>query len=128
MSFTESIKTVFSKYADFTGRARRSEYWYFTLFNVLVSMILGGLSRSGDSSLNIFTMLSSLYSLAVLIPGLAVCCRRLHDIGRSGWWVLIALIPLVGAIILIVWYCRDSQPGVNDYGPNPKEAVPQWPV
>ena len=113
MSFTEAVSTCFQKYTDFSGRARRSEYWYFCLFNMILSMIASFIFGA-DS------VLTSLVSLAVLLPGLAVCCRRLHDIGKSGWWMLIALVPIVGAILLIVWVCTDSQPGANLYGENPK--------
>ncbi len=120
MSFMEAVKSVFSQYAGFSGRARRSEYWYFTLFNFIVTGVVSVLSSVTGST--IFSVLSGLFSLAVLIPGIAVCIRRLHDIGKSGWYLLFVLIPLVGAIILIVWYCKDSMPGENQYGPNPKEV------
>ena len=110
-------------YADFNGRARRSEYWYFVLFNFIVSILIGLLLGVIAGVLNVpaLVYLAYLWSLAVFIPSLAVSVRRLHDIGRSGWWLLLSLIPLVGAIILIIWYCTDSQPGANQYGPNPKE-------
>ena len=126
MTIKEAVTSVFQKYATFSGRARRSEYWYFTLFNSLVSSLLTVLGRNifGDgSSTNIFTMLASLYSLAVFLPALAVTWRRLHDVGKSGanyFWVFL---PVVGWIMLVVWLCRDSQPGDNQYGPNPKETV-----
>lgn len=121
MSFMEAVKSVFSKYATFSGRARRSEYWYFTLFNFIISLVLSILFNA--SGLKFFQILSSLWSLAVLVPGLAVAVRRLHDIGKPGPWILIALVPIVGWILLIVWYCKDSDPGENDYGPNPKEST-----
>ena len=110
-------------YADFTGRARRAEYWYFVLFNFIVSILIGLSLGVIAGLLNVpaLVYLVHLWSLAVFIPSLAVSVRRLHDIGRSGWWLLLSLIPLVGAIILIIWYCTDSQPGANQYGPNPKE-------
>ena len=126
MTIKEAVTSVFQKYATFSGRARRSEYWYFTLFNTLISSALSVLGRNifGDgSSTNIFTILASLYSLAVFLPALAVTWRRLHDVGKSGanyFWVLL---PVIGWIMLIVWLCRDSQPGENQYGPNPKEPV-----
>ena len=116
MSFTTAIKTCFQKYVDFSGRARRSEYWYFSLFTTLLSMVAGILF--GAESIFV-----SLASLAVFLPGLAVTCRRLHDIGKSGWWMLIAFVPLVGIILLLVWECKDSAPGTNAYGANPKEAA-----
>lgn len=118
MSFGEAIQSVFSKYATFSGRARRSEYWYFVLLTLIVSFVTGLLSeflgRFG-------AMLTGLWELAILIPSLAVVWRRLHDIGKSGAWYFIFLVPLVGWIILLVFLCRDSQPGDNQYGPNPKE-------
>jgi uncharacterized membrane protein YhaH (DUF805 family) len=116
---------VLKKYAVFQGRARRMEYWMFTLFNVLITialMIIGAiLGISGDGGSNI---LSTLYSLAVLLPGLAVSVRRLHDTDRSGWWLLIGLIPLIGAIVLLIFMVQDSQPNENQYGSNPKQESP----
>lgn len=115
MNFTEAVKTVFSNYCNFKGRARRSEYWYFFLFNLIVSFVLGIIGNVTG-----LTFISGIYSLAVLLPGIAVSARRLHDIGKSGWWLLISLVPLVGAILLIVWTVKDSEPGSNQYGDNPK--------
>ena len=117
MTFTQAIQSVFAQYATFTGRARRSEYWFFVLFNYVISAALGFLGRY----MFLFSILSGLYSLAVLIPSLAVTWRRLHDIGKGGGWYFFILVPLVGWIFLLVWLCRDSQPGQNAYGPNPKE-------
>ena len=110
---------VLKKYAVFQGRARRAEFWYFVLFNFIISFVLAfieGLLAENSG------VLTGLYSLAILIPNLAVSARRLHDTGRSGWWLLIGLIPLIGAIVLIVFWCQDSQPGDNEYGPNPKRV------
>lgn len=109
--------SVLKKYAVFQGRARRKEYWMFVLFNFIIAFVLNLLSRF----IGVFGILSGLYTLAVLIPSLAVCVRRLHDIGKSGWWLFIILVPLFGSILLIVWYCQDSQEGENAYGPCPKE-------
>jgi len=116
---------VLKKYAVFSGRASRPEYWYFVLFNLLVSIglsmidgVLGSFSEEGGVGL-----LSGLYALAVLLPTIGVSVRRLHDIGRSGWWVLIGLVPVIGTIVLLVFAVLDSQPGANEYGPNPKTAV-----
>ena len=117
MTFTQAIQSVFAQYATFSGRARRSEYWFFVLFNYVISAALGFLARY----MFLFSILSGLYSLAVLIPSLAVTWRRLHDIGKGGGWYFMILVPLVGWIFLLVWLCRDSQPGENAYGPNPKE-------
>lgn len=114
---------VLKKYAVFTGRAGRAEYWYFVLFNFLIGIAIGivaAVIKSASNDVLDLSMLGSLYSLAVLCPGLAVAIRRLHDTDRSGWWLLIGLIPIIGWIVLIVFYVQDSQPGSNQYGPNPK--------
>jgi len=110
------------KYAVFEGRARRREYWFFVLFVVIIAVVLAIADRiTGTYSAAYGTgLLGGLFSLAVLIPSLAVGARRLHDTGRSGWWLLIGLIPFVGAIVLIVFFVIDSQAGTNEYGPNPK--------
>ena len=105
------------KYVEFSGRARRKEYWMFVLFNLIASIVAGFI----DGLLGT-RMIGSLYSLAVLLPGLAVRARRLHDTDRSGWWMLIALIPLVGWIVLLIFMCLDSTPGENRFGANPKGA------
>lgn len=107
--------TVLKKYATFSGRARRKELWMFVLINFIVVVVLSAL----DMALGI-GLLSGLYSLGVLIPSLAVGARRLHDIGKTGWWQLIGLIPVLGIIVLIIFYVMDSNPGDNEYGPNPK--------
>ena len=118
MGFGEAIQSVFSKYATFSGRARRSEYWYFVLLQVIVTAVLNGLYSATESVA--FSAILVLFDLALLVPSLAVCWRRLHDIGRSGGYYFFILIPLVGWILLLVWMCQDSQPGANQYGPNPK--------
>lgn len=117
---------VLRKYTVFDGRASRTEYWMYTLVNVLVIIALAIVDRMlGLTLAHGFGLLGSIYGLAVLLPGIGVCIRRLHDSGRSGWWVLIALVPLVGGIVLLVFMVLDSQPGDNDYGPNPKgQAAP----
>ena len=113
---------VMKKYADFSGRARRKEYWMFVLWNFIIGVLLGIVVGVIDNAINsqALTVVSYLYSLAVLIPSLAVGIRRLHDTGRSGWWVLIGFIPLIGAIVLFIFTVLDSQPGDNKYGSNPK--------
>ncbi|MFJ9814760.1 DUF805 domain-containing protein [Streptomyces sp. NPDC101151] len=108
---------VLKKYAVFSGRARRQEYWMFFLFNLIISIVLTVVDRAIGSN-----VLSLIYSLAVLLPGLGVAVRRLHDTGRSGWWMLIALIPLVGVIILIVFLATEGKAEENQYGANPKYA------
>lgn len=112
--------TVLKRYAVFSGRAARTEFWMFALFNLIASVIL----TLVDSVLGVGALLSSLYSLAILLPSLGVGIRRLHDTGRSGWWYFIALIPLVGIIVLLVFWIHDSQPGDNQYGVNQKGALP----
>ena len=119
--------TVLKKYAVFTGRARRAEFWYFVLFNFIVSMVLqmlfGSVAETAeDGAASPLAFLPVLYTLVILLPSLAVAIRRLHDTGRSGWWILIALIPLVGTIVLIVFYVQDGDAGDNAYGTNPKAA------
>jgi uncharacterized membrane protein YhaH (DUF805 family) len=108
------------KYADFSGRARRSEYWYFFLFYLLIYF---GLIVAGQVIGNVGSILAFLFLLAMMIPSLSVGVRRLHDIDRSGWWLLISLIPLIGAIVLIVFAVQDSHSGDNRFGSNPKEAA-----
>jgi uncharacterized membrane protein YhaH (DUF805 family) len=111
------------KYADFSGRARRKEYWMFFLFYIIFAFVASILdSLLGlDFGDGMYGVIYLLYSLALLLPYLAVGVRRLHDIGKSGWWLFIAFIPLAGAIWLIVLLATDGQPGENEYGPNPKE-------
>ncbi|MFT6534190.1 MAG: uncharacterized membrane protein YhaH (DUF805 family) [Alpinimonas sp.] len=114
MTFVESIKAVLTNYAGFTGRASRSEFWWFYLFTVLVSLVFNVLS--GGNAGSFFGIVSALVSLALLLPSLAVGVRRLHDIGRSGWYLLFALIPLAGIIILIVWWARAGDVSDNAFG------------
>jgi uncharacterized membrane protein YhaH (DUF805 family) len=112
---------VLKKYAVFSGRARRKEYWMFVLISTIISIVLSAL----DAALGLTRMggvgpLDGIYSLAVLIPSIAVSIRRLHDTNRSGWWLLINMIPVIGWIIYFVFLVSDSDPGTNEYGPNPK--------
>lgn len=118
MSFADSIRTCLSKYATFSGRARRSEHWWFYLFTILVYIVVGIIDAVINNSI-----LGLLAVLALLLPSLAVTVRRLHDTGRAGWWIFIALVPFVGGIILLVFECMNSQPGTNQYGPSPKELA-----
>lgn len=111
MNMMQAVGACFSKYVTFSGRARRAEYWWFTLFNVIVGLLLGALSED----------LAGIYSLAVFLPSISVMVRRLHDIGRSGWWFWIGLIPVVGAIILLVWHATKGNIGPNIYGDDPLE-------
>jgi uncharacterized membrane protein YhaH (DUF805 family) len=112
------------KYATFSGRARRREYWFYVLFYVIIIVVLSVIDgiigmNMGGAGVGILT---AIYILAVFLPTLAVLVRRLHDTGRSGWWFFIQLVPLVGFFILLYFLVSDSQPGTNAYGPNPKEG------
>jgi uncharacterized membrane protein YhaH (DUF805 family) len=121
--YIEAVK----KYSVFTGRARRKEYWYFTLFNIviiipltLIDMMTG--TFSNEANMGLF---SGVFILAILIPSIAVSIRRLHDTNRTGWWMLISFIPILGPIVLLIFLVQDSQIGDNRYGPNPKEEIAQ---
>jgi uncharacterized membrane protein YhaH (DUF805 family) len=107
---------VLKKYAQFTGRARRQEFWMFTLFSVGIAIVLGIIG-----GLIGFSLLSTLYSLAVLVPSVAVGVRRLHDTGRSGWFMLLALIPVIG-LVLIYFLAIEGEKSDNAFGPDPKAA------
>jgi uncharacterized membrane protein YhaH (DUF805 family) len=116
---------AWKNYANFQGRARRKAYWMFVLFNLIALVVLRFIEGAvGLSGQNGYGILTGLYSLAIILPLIALAVRRLHDTGRSGWWILIGLVPLIGPIVLIVFYVTDSQPGTNQYGPNPKESAP----
>ena len=123
MGFTDAIKTGFQKYIGFSGRAARSEYWYWVLFVLLlqivawlIDMTLFGFNTTGVNPIGVIV------SLATLLPGLAVSVRRLHDIDRVGWWIFLALIPVIGAIVLIYWACLRGTVGANRFGPDPLEG------
>jgi uncharacterized membrane protein YhaH (DUF805 family) len=118
LSFGQAITAFWSNYANFKGRARRSEYWFATLFLVITNISALILDAAAETD----PVIQSLWSLAVFLPSLAVLVRRLHDTNRSGWWVLIALVPLVGLIVLIVFTVQDSQVIDNRYGLNPKAS------
>lgn len=111
------------QYADFEGRARRTEYWMFILFYIIfaiVAMIIDGLLGFSMAEGG-FSPIQALYSLAMIVPAIAVSVRSLHDVGKSGWMLLVGLIPFIGYIWLLVLYVTDSNPGTNQYGSNPKE-------
>lgn len=109
MDFKTAVSKCFNNYVTFSGRAQRSEFWYFILFTFVVSLVLGILDER----------LSGLWELAVFLPTVSVAVRRLHDLEKSGWWWWLCLIPLIGWIILIVWYATEGTRGANDYGPDP---------
>jgi uncharacterized membrane protein YhaH (DUF805 family) len=118
--YLEALK----KYAVFNGRARRKEYWMFTLFNFIIAFGIGfmeGLFGMGGES--VLGPISIVYALAVLIPGLAVSIRRLHDTGRSGWWLFITAIPIIGPLVLIWFMIQEGQATDNLYGPDPKNPA-----
>ncbi len=130
MNIFEAVKSVFSNYANFSGRARRSEYWWWALAYIIIVIVLGFVERAvlGSGSADVTTgdaavgasfnagILSGLFMLASAIPYLAVGVRRLHDIDRSGWWLLISFIPLIGWLILLYWYVQPGTPGTNRFG------------
>ncbi|MCM1029770.1 MAG: DUF805 domain-containing protein [Pseudoflavonifractor sp.] len=126
VSFEEAIRRALTdNYCNFSGRASRSEYWWFALGMFILSFIfniLAAVFSFSEALTYVVASISCLVSLALLLPGLGLSVRRLHDIGKSGWWVLIAFIPVVGAILLIVWFCQESQPTANEYGEVPNVA------
>ncbi|MEV4491766.1 DUF805 domain-containing protein [Micromonospora coxensis] len=126
MSPLDAIKSVLSQYAGFRGRARRSEYWWFALFSSLVGFVAGILDGALGTKLgsdpNSTGVIGLIVTLALLLPSLAVSVRRLHDTDRSGWWLLIGLVPLVGFIVLLVFFVKDGTQGSNRFGADPKDA------
>ena len=113
----EYFTDAYKKYADFSGRATRTQYWMFILFYMIVYIVL----VTVDSFVLGMPALSGIFSLASLIPSLSIAARRLHDMGKSGWWLLISLVPLIGVIVILVFLVMDSQ-GDNQYGPSNKAA------
>jgi uncharacterized membrane protein YhaH (DUF805 family) len=125
----DAVKSVYDNYANFGGRARRSEYWWFALFLFLVdlvAMLLAAFTTraSGMNEIGTAILLALiLFSLASIIPALAVAVRRMHDTNRSGWWLLLYLLPIIGSIILLIWKCTSGTPGPNTYGADPKTTA-----
>ncbi|HEX9060330.1 MAG TPA: DUF805 domain-containing protein [Clostridia bacterium] len=114
---------VLKNYANFNGRARRKEYWMFVLFTCIIALPLGILALVTAKSLGfLFMGLYVLYCLGITIPAIAVMVRRLHDIGKSGWWYFINFVPLIGGIWLLILLCTEGTMGTNSYGPDPKET------
>ncbi|WP_411065185.1 DUF805 domain-containing protein [Vibrio rotiferianus] len=113
---------VILNYTNFNGRARRQEYWYFTLVNVLVNLVMGIIDRVIGSVMQMdnFGFFGVIYALFIMIPSIAVTVRRLHDSGRTGWWALIAFVPVIGILVLLYFLIQDSEEGSNQYGVNPK--------
>lgn len=128
MDFQTAVRTCFQKYAVISGRARRAELWWFALFTFVASIVLGlidgaifGMGRGMGGG---FQPLGAIFSLAVLLPSICVGGRRLHDIGRSAWWLLIWFVPVIGWLVLIWWYIQPGDVGPNQYGPDPLAADP----
>ena len=124
MSPVDAIKSVLSQYAGFSGRARRSEYWWFALFSFVLSFVAAILDSALGTSLGSGStgVIGLIVTLALLLPSLAVGVRRLHDTDRSGWWLLIGLVGLVWFIVLLVFFVQDGTRGSNRYGADPKDA------
>jgi len=122
------LDTLKYRYAKFDGRATRSEFWYFALFSFIGSFIFGLIDAlivnpmlgATPGQMGQGGFLQFIFALALMVPSIALAVRRLHDIGKSGWWYLIAFIPIVGVLVLLYFFVLDSQPGSNQYGPNPK--------
>lgn len=110
------MRALTVNYCNFNGRASRSEFWWFCLFSLIVGVVVCVVFSFSETAT---TVVSTIVNLALLLPGLGLAVRRLHDIGKSGWWIFLGLIPLVGAIILIIWYCKESDPQSNMYGSEP---------
>lgn len=132
MGFTDAVRSCFGKYVTFSGRAQRSEYWWFALFSIIVVLIGLGIDLALNPDLGSVTTTDGGFEaqttggpvtlvlyLLILLPSLAVAVRRLHDIDKAGWWLLIGLIPLIGGIILLIWYCTKGTLGPNRFGNDP---------
>jgi uncharacterized membrane protein YhaH (DUF805 family) len=127
MNFVEAVKSGYANYVNFSGRSQRSAYWWWMLFQIVVALVIALLEGGGSFSRGAGSMefavvgglFSTIWSLANIVPGIAVSVRRLHDLDKSGWWLLIGLIPLVGAIILLVWFCSRGTGGANRFGAGP---------
>ena len=135
MTFIDAVRSGFSNYVTFSGRARRSEFWFWFLFAIIAGVVAAVLdsmlfpammdvqTEMGDGVASFSAQggpISALVSLGLFLPGLAVAVRRLHDVDRSGWWLLLAFVPLIGIIVLIVWWCTEGTRGPNRFGPDPK--------
>ena len=120
MTFAEAVRSGFDHYVKFDGRASRPAFWWWFLFGILVGIGANII----DAIIGSFGVVSGLAALALLLPNLSVAIRRLHDTDHSGWWVLIGLIPIIGWIVLLIFYLRQSDPGENQYGPPPADGVP----
>jgi uncharacterized membrane protein YhaH (DUF805 family) len=118
VGFGQAISSGFSNYVNFSDRACRSEYWFWTLFVVIADIVALGIDAAIGTQI-----VSGLFGLAVLLPGIAVVIRRLHDLDRTGWWIFLNLIPIIGWIILLIWYCTKGTDGPNRFGPDPLSPI-----
>ena len=123
MNFQQAVQSVFSNYAKFRGRAARSEFWWFQLFIVLGGIVAAVLDLLANSNVLSGEPLATLFYLVTIIPDLAVSVRRLHDTDSSGWWLLLGLVPLIGMIVLIVWWCLEGSKGYNRFGADPLQPA-----
>jgi uncharacterized membrane protein YhaH (DUF805 family) len=125
MDFATAVKKVLLQdYANFQGRSQRSEYWWFLLFALIVGFVIGiiqGILAAiiGNAGTMIGSLITIVFELGILVPSIAVTVRRLHDLDRSGWWIFIALVPILGPILLIIWYCTKGSLGPNRFGEDP---------
>jgi uncharacterized membrane protein YhaH (DUF805 family) len=125
MNFQDAVKSGYQNYVTFSGRASRSAFWWWVLFQIVASVVIALIFGGGRMGMDQGSMqmhyqggvVANLWALANLLPGISVGIRRLHDIDKSGWWSLIVLVPLVGWIVLVVWYCQKGTPGANRFGP-----------
>jgi uncharacterized membrane protein YhaH (DUF805 family) len=123
MSFGQAISSGFSNYVNFSDRACRSEYWFWILFIIVAEIVTSII----DFAIGL-GVVTALFGLATVLPNIAVAIRRLHDLDRTGWWIFLGLIPLIGAIILLIWFCTRGTDGPNRFGPDPLAAIaPQLP-
>lgn len=127
MGMNEAVRSFFKRYTDFQGRSRRAEYWWPMLFFFLVYLALiavitvaSALGSLGEIIAMIGGLAYLVFALGVLIPSIAVMVRRLHDLDKSGWWYFIALVPLIGGLLLLYWFCQPGTNGTNTYGDDPK--------
>jgi uncharacterized membrane protein YhaH (DUF805 family) len=118
MGFGQAISAGFSNYVNFSGRACRSEYWYWILFIIIADIVAAVIDRALDMQL-----VTGLFGLVTIIPNIAIAIRRLHDLDRTGWWILLSFIPLIGWIILLIWYVTKGTDGPNRFGPDPLGAL-----
>jgi len=127
MDFVPAIKSGFQNYVNFSGRSCRSAYWFWLLFTFIVSIVANILDIALLSALGL-PILGLLWSLAIILPSIAVGVRRLHDLDKSGWWILIGFIPIIGWIIFIIWACTKGTDGANRFGPDPLGGVAAAPA